>query len=168
MDQHPPPRTTGLQCVLHRDAPNRWSYYRQLHHVVPQAWQLAWWPDWNINKNFIGVAEMTREERRASSSLMTVWDTRTEACCPTGHMNVHYLLVLLMKWMRDHTAWRDGVTVTLADVRRAVDNVTAEIRFKGGVVPPSEMRMAAQAPIRWLEHGGSINLLLDQKKYGES
>lgn len=70
--------TTTSPCALHpTHSPTNLTV--ELHHVVPQAWQHVWQP--------------------ALAKLDTngLWDPRTVAICPTGHRNVHALIVRLMK-----------------------------------------------------------------------
>ncbi len=49
----------------------------ETHHIIPQAWQLAWTP----------------EGLKAGK----LWDPRVAELCPTGHSNVHSWLVTYMK-----------------------------------------------------------------------
>lgn len=51
----------------------------ELHHVIPQAWQHIWAPP------------------GAALDSNGLWDPRTAPLCPTGHRNVHFWIVRLMK-----------------------------------------------------------------------
>lgn len=70
-----------MSCVAHRlHAPVNMTV--EAHHVVPQAWQYAWQP---ALMGFPG---------RGDHGML--WDARTVELCPTGHRNVHALIVALM------------------------------------------------------------------------
>lgn len=47
------------------------------HHIIPQAWQFTWTP--------------------AGAAPGKLWDPRTADLCPTGHRNVHMIIVAMMK-----------------------------------------------------------------------
>jgi hypothetical protein len=131
-------------CVLHSDKSRLPSFYRELHHVIPQAWQAFWCPP-----------SQSRPSTRP-------WDARTEPCCPTGHRNVHYLLVLMMK---EWQSW-DIQAQEVPRIFAVKSQVTRNLRGGGYSVAPSEADMAAQAMVRWSEWGGDLNALCARKLYG--
>lgn len=67
--------SSTLPCVAHTFHRPR-PAYTELHHVVPQSWQAFWRPHW------------------ATSRL---WVPETTPLCPTGHRNIHVLIVRAMK-----------------------------------------------------------------------
>lgn len=66
--------TTFDKCVAHR---YHWPkpLAQELHHVVPQAWQKFWQPELQTG----------------------LWHPETVALCPTGHRNVHRIIVAKMR-----------------------------------------------------------------------
>lgn len=173
-----PPRTTDLKCVLHSDDTRLYSYSRELHHVIPQAWQESWWPGWN-NGSVVMVPSYRHGEFSGSGFYLPkkrVWDGRTEACCPTGHRNVHHLLVRIMKRIEEDYDLLNSSTVTtyenvligLSDVIRAVAAVREDLHEVGVPINRKEQAMAMSAPVRWLEQGGSIADLLKRRLYGNA
>ena len=75
-----PTHTSSESCALHRV---HWPkpLYSELHHIIPQAWQVFWRP--------------TPVERSTQAS--SLFDPRTIPLCPTVHRNVHTWLVKLMR-----------------------------------------------------------------------
>lgn len=72
-------------CAVHRShAPRNLTI--EVHHIVPVGWQhiAAWQP---AMPPFPGPDTEGRGE---------LWDDRTIVLCPTGHRNVHTLIVALM------------------------------------------------------------------------
>lgn len=67
---------TSNSCVAHKVHYPR-SVAQELHHVVPQAWQVFWKPSTWTTKG--------------------LWHPETVALCPTGHRNVHHYIVAKMK-----------------------------------------------------------------------
>jgi hypothetical protein len=65
--------------------------YLEHHHVIPQAWQLAWQP----------------------SGATGIWAPTTVKLCRTGHGNVHYWIERFMR--RYNGAVHDAVAAALAD-----------------------------------------------------
>jgi len=79
-----PADAVGEGCSLHR-----FHYPRPLtseaHHVIPVAWQLFWQPAQPL---FPG---------KDPDGRGNLWDTRTVTLCPSGHRNVHVLIVKMMR-----------------------------------------------------------------------
>lgn len=122
----PGPRTTDAPCEAHRYH-SPLARYREEHHVVPQAWSRFWRPE--------GVV-VPRDG---------VWDRRITALCRTGHGNVHWLLVRIM---------RAGATEDPAEARRA---------FPGS---GADYEIAYLALTRWREAGGSLVALREARLFG--
>lgn len=98
----------------------------ELHHIVPQAWQQFWQPT--------SPSEGAVPGRGDSGNL---WDARTTVLCPTGHRNVHWYLVLLMRGMSP--------------------------RRGGG---SAEARIAQLAMERWQHNGGDLEALRKARLFG--
>lgn len=102
---------------VHLPAPT----YLELHHVIPQSWQKFW------------------------SGNTELWDPHTVPLCRTGHGNVHFWLVWLMKNY-------DGSIPKIPLMEKYVRK---------------EAAIARQAMERWIEHGGSIEALRARKLWGQ-
>lgn len=162
------PLLSANRCVLHNDDNRLPSYYRELHHVVPQAWQAVWWPSENNGDAvFSHTAPSAAGELQGHGYYLPkqkVWDPRTEPCCPTGHRNVHYLLVAMMKkWQSSYQDLWSQTEDRILECKRAVVNDMHAAAYAAG---PKEAAMAVLAMTRWNEWGGDLRLLTSRKLYG--
>jgi len=98
----------------------------ELHHVIPQAWQFAWPAD----------------------GRTVIWDRRTMPLCRTGHGNVHYWIVRLMREVRDGTLHQQPL-------RRV--NLTRRTK---------EFAIARLALTRFTEAGGDLTALAKAGRMG--
>lgn len=134
-------RATLSACQLH-EYHSPIPTYNEVHHVIPRAWQQAWQPPEPL---FPG-----------SYDGQHLWDDRTVIICRTGHGNVHYWIVSMTE------AWESGMTV---------DQVVAKVRSaelkqrKAG--NRAEFATARLALDRFLEAGGSIDFLVQNRLWGQ-
>lgn len=108
----------------------------EAHHIIPRAWQRVWRP----------VASLSD----------VLWDERTIDLCPTSHVNVHVLLVAMMKNYEGQTRGineRDKLRLAWLETQRQHGSDRA-------------LEVALDAPRRWLDHGGSLDDLVEMKQYG--
>jgi len=109
---------------------HRWHYPRPLtseaHHVIPVAWQLFWQPP---KAPFPG---------RDPNGRGLLWDARTVTLCPTGHRNVHALIVQMM---------------------RATKSDDPAVAYKAVNPKGADGRTAYLALIRFAEVGGKLTAL---------
>jgi hypothetical protein len=161
-------RLLSDSCVLHKDDIRLYSYYREGHHVIPQAWQAVWWPEFN-NGDAVMHKDLLAPDGQAVAyghytAIKAVWDPRLAPCCPTGHRNVHYLLVAMMKkWQASFQDQRAQTEDWIEACKRAV---VSDMHNAAYVVSPAEAAMAAQAMIRWNQWGGDLRTLTSRKLYG--
>jgi hypothetical protein len=128
-----------MSCEIHKyHFPKPLS--TEAHHVTPQAWQRVWCPETSLT--YAGW----------------LWDEHTVDLCPTGHRNVHRHLVKLMKTFE--AAWDTRGTLD----ERGVLEATRLYVF--GKRLSREEAIALLAPSRWLNAGGSLNVLTDKNQYG--
>jgi hypothetical protein len=71
--------TEACSCALHKEH-KPMNLTVEQHHILPQAWQRFWVPP-----------------GATISGKALLWDPRTVTLCPTGHRNVHALIVRVMK-----------------------------------------------------------------------
>lgn len=133
---------SGLACEAHRyHWPQPISTER--HHVIPRAWQAYFHPE-------SGGARTTASQARmlAATGAVALWDPRVTVLCPTGHRNVHRMIVRLMK------------TDTGEDFRRARDMVF-------GSRLSAEEGIALETLIRFQAAGGSLDVMRIAGLFGE-
>lgn len=140
-----PIATTQLACVLHHHhapAPT----YQELHHVIPQAWQAHWQPP----------KPWPNAGRSPDRPGLELWDARTVAICRTGHGNVHFWLVKIMR----------EVTAT-PDLGQAEHDVKAHARATGLIASVQDFAQAVEAMTRWIDAGGTLDDLAAHHLWGE-
>lgn len=138
-------------CTFHRHhdpAPT----YTELHHVIPQAWQVFWqppapWPNGGPSPD---------RKAPGSNAPFLLFDARTVALCRTGHGNVHHWLVQIMQ-----------AFARLGSVGEAMHEVKAAARARGQVVGTADFGFAAEAIDRWHGAGGDLRALTDHGLWGE-
>jgi hypothetical protein len=123
-----------LNCEAHK-AHRPEPTYLEYHHVIPQAWQKLWKPD---------------------GKKAVIWDPRTVALCRTGHGNVHYWLVKMMKTFADLST-KDAYVIT----------PSVAVLLKGEKYVRREVNTAHLAMDRWVAAGGSLKALWDNDHFGE-
>jgi hypothetical protein len=162
------PKTAPPVCVAHRRHEVVTPYYNELHHVIPQAWQEFWWPTWNDGEPRILPNPLPGDPFATAvrTPLKRLFDPRTVALCPTGHRNVHWLLV---KFMRYWDAIGVGPKEQSEEVilELAADQVAA-IRHDGLKVNRGEALWARESMLRWHQVGGNLADLCKAHKWGEA
>jgi hypothetical protein len=141
----PDVRATATLCSAHRYHTPMPSYSER-HHVIPQAWQVAWqpaqpWPNGGPSPDRKGVV---------------LFDARTVPLCRTGHGNVHFWLVATMR-----------AYARLGDVGEAMHEAKARARTAGMHVVEADFAIAATAMERWRAAGGGLHLLTSRGLWGE-
>jgi hypothetical protein len=106
------------------------------HHIIPQAWQKFWWPQ----------SPGTGWQKPGD-----LWDVRTAPCCPTGHRNVHALLVEIM-----HALASEGTEDIIAAIKAS------------GVRQTTQRAMAVLALERWQAARGHLLDLTGHHEWGEA
>jgi hypothetical protein len=124
--------------------------YLEIHHVIPQAWQRAWWP---TSGSFLPPAgtlwgSLPGDKREG----VALWDPRTAALCRTGHGNVHWWLVKMMKW---HEANKPAELQPL----KTMLNSDKFVR--------KDAQIAYLAMERFVAAGGKLEDLIAKRLYGE-
>lgn len=109
--------------------------------MIPQAWQALWRPT-------------------AHAATSGLWDPRTVPICPTGHRNVHWWLVRIVR-----TADRMVVTGS-ADVPELVAAAVAAAPLNRA--HHREVATARLALERWYAAGGLVRTLGDAGEWGEA
>lgn len=154
------PLTTDEPCELHKVHKPR-SHVQERHHIIPQAWQAFWFPDSHtasvervhrFPSDEIGPARIVEGVRIPKPGL---WHPDTITLCPTGHRNVHWWLVVLM---------RELSTQTSADVAQAARAVR-EVHI--GRQPP-EVALAIEGMALFRDAGGDLLALTRAKLWGQS
>lgn len=153
---------TAEPCVAHKQhkpAPQ----YNELHHVVPQAWQHLW------NPGTESLGSPARASLAAANPAMAIalWDPRTVALCPTGHRNVHFWIVRVMKALPpmrvlEQPDLDESSFVHAQGIAR--DQAHRERR----VINPHEWQTACLAVQRWIERGGTLAALVKAGQWGEA
>jgi hypothetical protein len=129
------------------------SLEAQDHHVIPRHWQQLWAPAAAPYPGTFSEFGVTQ----------TLWDARTVKVPPTCHRNVHGRLVQLMHVldeMRHLTASPLDVNAAAVIVSKRAGRLTT--------MANQEIRCAMLAPLRFIEAGGQIGLLLDGKAWGQA
>jgi hypothetical protein len=162
-----PPRQTTEPSVLHK-----WCVGRALgneeHHVLPQAWQLIWFPESNR-----GEAVMHDDYANPGSPVAhghflpkeAIWDKRTISCDPLGHRNIHHILVTAMK-VYEESVWDEGEEETEGMAEEAQQIAVEQLRQQGFHINPKEAFWALEGMWRWLQAGGSLIELCLRHEYG--
>jgi hypothetical protein len=140
------PLASGKPCEAH-GSHRPTAQYTELHHVVPQAWQLTWAP----------------VPPAASGHL---WDPRTVALCPTGHRNVHFWLVRLMHALPASVLDARRQSHDRAAIQQALTRVRLEAPKDGRRIVANEFEFARLAPMRWVDAGGNLGDLIRAKQFG--
>lgn len=123
-------------CELHKNhSPS--NHTIEFHHLVPVAWQLAWQP--STPPPSPGPDPDGRGE---------LWDNRGAWLCPTGHRNVHYWIVSMMRKTSEHEHY------DWSDTTEIPSDATTE--------------MARLALERFTAVGGSLLLLANKGQWGQS
>lgn len=129
-------------CKIHRNhSPQPLS--AESHHLIPRAWQALWHPDGHPHTHTV---------------MPMIWAPETIDLCPTGHRAVHEILVRIMRAyapMNRNTALHPR----LESARRIASRDFGR---------RAEFPVAMDAVRLWTEHGGSLDLLVDRRRYGES
>lgn len=120
---------TGI--FAHRPQPRT----TELHHIIPQAWQEIWRPP--------------------DAPVRRLWDPRTTPLCPTGHRNVHWLIVELMKGVAMEPEELDERTRVAHAIRANFSRV-------------DEFAVARLALERFVEAGGWLSLLISAGQMGQA
>lgn len=113
--------------------------YRELHHVVPRAWQAFWRP---ATPPFPGTYDGEH-----------LWDDRTIAVCRTGHGNIHFWLTAMTH------SWQEGDDVS--DLARRVRS------SRGGRLGARDFLLAVEGLQRFVDAGGSIEDLVSARLWGQ-
>lgn len=121
-------------CAIHKSHSPR-PLSTEAHHILPRAWQAIWSPP---------------DDKRL------LWAPKTIDLCPTGHSNVHRIIVDLMHDFEAHGV-KSG-----PDVQGLID----EYRRTYAAGRMNELPIAAQAPLQWLQRGGTLDVLWANKQYG--
>lgn len=124
---------TSSVCEIHKSHSPR-NLTLESHHIVPRAWQATWHP---------------------ADDQRILWAPRTIELCPTGHRNVHLILVELMKQAQVATAPDDATRLETA---------THLVKQLHG--QRAEFPLACQAPQLWISKGGQLMALFAAKQYG--
>ncbi len=108
-----PIEIASLPCQLHQQHVPVHNTI-EFHHLIPVAWQLFWQP-----------AKPWPAEGKDTEGRGLLWDDRGAALCPTGHRNVHFYIVKLMRDLAAGTP-DAGVpkTPTTAMARLAIERFT--------------------------------------------
>jgi hypothetical protein len=150
------PLSVDLPCVLPPRVHSPLPAYSELHHVIPQAWQLR------------AQIEQTKDARVPAGWVFkrALFDPRTAAVCPTHHRNVHRWLVRLMRAISDAYPGDFPITGThVLDVRQLV---LRDFGLRSNSIRYHEVRMAAEAPLRWTMQGGDARFLVEHALWGEA
>lgn len=134
----------SVGCSLHRGHSPEPTYL-EAHHIIPQAWQATWRPD------DPGPDPAPSPDHPS----LFLWDGRTAALCRTGHGNVHYWIVAMMKAARD---------LRVYDVPRLMHEVRSKL--VGHVPGTEDYALAASALIRFQEAGGDLATLIRAHQWG--
>jgi hypothetical protein len=161
-----------MSCYLHKTHQPAHATSEE-HHVIPRAWQHFWRPDGSGTMRLYPDNPVTQRQIAmgwaAAAAELPLWDPRTVTCCPTGHRNVHFWIVAVMKDLpaslldepRSHSAQRAALLLSSTRVR-------AYARNKGWTVSPADFSCAMLAPERFVDTGGDLADLLRAKMYGEA
>lgn len=148
--------TSTAPCAIHRShspAPT----YTELHHVIPQAWQVAWQPP----------APWPFEGASPDRPGVRLWDARTVALCRTGHGNVHYWLVAIMREI-DQLARAAKAVPTSALLDRAYKQVKRDAHAEHRSVVSAEVAISEEAIRRYTDlAGGALATLIDAHLWGQ-
>jgi hypothetical protein len=162
-----PPRQTTEPCVLHK-----WCVGRALgneeHHVVPQAWQIMWFPESNYGEPVMDDSFASHGSAVVSGHYKpkeTIWDKRTISCDPLGHRNIHHILVRCMKTY-ENELWDEGEVETEAMAEEAQQRTIKQMRSEGLHVNTREAFWALEGMWHWLQAGGSLIELCLRHEYG--
>lgn len=131
---------THLPCTLHKTHEPA-NLTVEMHHVIPQAWQHFWVP---------------AGETVSSSTLL--WDPRTTPICPSGHRNVHHLLVEIMH----------GIEIAQAEDTAAILRILEAVEARHHHGHKAELETAKLAYQRWVERGGVLLALTASGEWGEA
>lgn len=155
---------SSAACDIHKShAPH--PLYTERHHIVPQAWQAFWRPEGPQGSNSARRASLVMAGDIEAAALVAphLWDPRTTNLCRTGHGNVHFLLVRLMR------KFAEGVLNQPVEPSKfdAWVDVLSRIAFHGERPPRSELVVAKLGIVRWVEAGGSLEALTNAGLFGE-
>ncbi len=99
--------TTTPPCSLHTShSPSALTV--EQHHVIPQSWQRFWVPP-----------------GATVSGSLQLWDARTVPICPTGHRNVHTIIVAAMKYVAALKQEVSALTAVVNSARPGLQRDTA-------------------------------------------
>lgn len=152
--------SSSLQCSIHH-AHVPWPTYTELHHVIPQAWQVAWqpptpWPNQGLSPDRTGP----------DKHPYVLWDARTIPLCRTGHGNVHFWLVAAMREIAV-LAQAAQTEPTRALVATAWKVVKRDAKAAHRTTVAADIIAADMAIQRFLDAGGSLALLVSHRLWGE-
>lgn len=132
----------SVGCAAHKThRPKLWAPL-ELHHVIPREWQAFYTPT-------PSTVSGTLPPPTTAVATVVLWDARTVALCRTGHGNVHYWIVRLMREVK---------------AKRTEDPALASAALVGGRT--EEQRIALLALTRMVEAGGSLVALADAGHLG--
>lgn len=139
-------------CEAHRrhsPAPT----YTESHHIVPQAWQAVYrpsqpWPN----------GGKSPDRRNPDRTPFLLWDARTVSLCRTGHGNVHFWLVLVMRHLETLQLGRPTTDQLTGAIRDALRDRKREVR--------ADVAIARQGIERYLAVGGDLTTLFAAGEYG--
>lgn len=132
-------------CSFHREHDPRPAYL-EAHHVIPQAWQALWRP--------------------ATARAAGLWDPRTVAVCATGHRNIHFYLMRIVRTF--YAILLEGGGPIQGDCYES-----ALIAGMGDADLPvhghrAEIDCAFLGLQRWYDAGGLVRPLGDAGEWGEA
>lgn len=131
------PKRTKAPCEVHVDHSPQ-ATYQEIHHIIPRAWQAFWQP------------ALPPFPSRADGQQL--WDGRTVNVCRTGHGNIHFWIVAMMK------AYTPEMTVL---------EVTTKVRVLNAEhVGHNDYAWAIQALERYQQVGGDLAALIYAGQFG--
>lgn len=146
------PLTIVADCSIHASHEPEPTYC-EIHHIIPQAWQLQWQPP----------EPYPYPGPSPDHAGVTLWDARTAILCRTGHGNVHYWLVKVTRAIadlkldsEDEATWHD-----------AVHTVRGTALAAGHAPGHADLDVAMLAIIRYAAVGGKIANLVANRLWGQ-
>jgi hypothetical protein len=123
-------------CEAHKEHAPR-NFTTEAHHFVPQAWQ-----------------QLLAGE---------LYDKRTIWLCPSGHRNVHSIIVAIMHKINEYNQSGREMGMDLVDV--CADAVRTDLRLRED---NHQWIIAKESPKRWLESGRKLEALIEAKEWGQA
>jgi hypothetical protein len=145
--------TSPAPCTQHNHRPT--PTYSELHHIIPQAWQVFWQPP----------KPWENQGPSPDRPGVILWDARTIVLCRTGHGNVHFWLVRAMRSYLAVVQDQGSNPTRLID--EAWSLVKAGAKKDGLKITKADMVIARMAMERWEAAGGSLIDLCHKGLWGE-